>query len=170
MDVHHHWSKFFERLPSYLDLQRKLMLLEDQISRLWGGIRVVYTEELQPVLTLEGYFSVLDVFHRRLLHSRAPFHPQSLQGLQMTLNSDRMEQLKVVEEQLIHASTEKLALVKLYKEPSVSTWQKVACSEGLTLHPQLALHVHLCMSHFYSVLQDGDLCIPWDWKDGDAVK
>ncbi|KAB1264048.1 T-cell activation inhibitor; mitochondrial [Camelus dromedarius] len=89
MDVHHHWTKLFERLPSYFDLQRRLMLLEDQISYLLGGIQVVYIEELQPVLTLEEYYSLLDVFYNRLLKSRVPFHPRSLHGLQMILNSDR---------------------------------------------------------------------------------
>lgn len=89
MDVHHHWTKLFERLPSYFDLQRRLMLLEDQISYLLGGIQVVYIEELQPVLTLEEYYSLLDVFYNRLSKSRIPFHPRSLRGLQMILNSDR---------------------------------------------------------------------------------
>jgi len=89
MDVHHHWTKLFERLPSYFDLQRRLMLLEDQISYLLGGIQVVYIEELQPVLTLEEYYSLLDVFYNRLVKNRIPFHPRSLRGLQMILNSDR---------------------------------------------------------------------------------
>ncbi|XP_059796566.1 T-cell activation inhibitor, mitochondrial-like [Balaenoptera ricei] len=86
MDVHHHWTKLFERLPSYFDLQRRLMLLEDQISYLLGGIQVVYIEELQPVLTLEEYYSLLDVFYNRLLKSRIPFHPRSLCSWQMILN------------------------------------------------------------------------------------
>lgn len=62
------------------------MLLEDQISYLLGGIQVVYIEELQPVLTLEEYYSLLDVFYNRLSKSRIPFHPRSLRGLQMILN------------------------------------------------------------------------------------
>ncbi|XP_021113192.1 T-cell activation inhibitor, mitochondrial isoform X2 [Heterocephalus glaber] len=210
MDVHHHWTKLFERLPSYFDLRRKLVLLENQISGLLGGIQVVYIEELQPLLTLEEYYSLLDVFYNRLLKSRVPFHPQSLRGLQMTLNSDRYapslhelghfniptlcdpenlqwfiltraqqarenlkrkEQLEVAEGELIRASASQFALEKLYKEPSVSTRQMVACCERLALRPRPALRgMHLCVSHFYSVLQDGDLYIPWDWKDGDALK
>ncbi|XP_007445780.1 PREDICTED: uncharacterized protein LOC103086200 [Lipotes vexillifer] len=61
---------------------RRLMLLEDQISYLLGGIQVVYIEELQPVLTLEEYYSLLDVFYNRLLKSRIPFHPRSLRAVQ----------------------------------------------------------------------------------------
>lgn len=62
------------------------MLLENQISHLLGDIQVVYIEELQPVLTLDEYYSLLDVFYKRLLKNRVPFHPQSLRGLQMILN------------------------------------------------------------------------------------
>ncbi|KAM6170691.1 T-cell activation inhibitor, mitochondrial [Rhynchocyon petersi] len=210
MDVHHHWTKLFERLPSYFDLQRKLMLLEDQISCLLGGIQVVYIEELQPVLTLEEYYSLLDVFCNRLLKTRIPFHPRSLRGLQMILNSDRYapnlhelghfnipilcdpgslqwfiltkaqqarenmrrkEELKVMENELIQASMKKFSLEKLYKEPSVSSRQMVECCKRLLGQSLPYLHgMHLCVSHFYSVMQDGDLCIPWNWKDGETTK
>jgi DNA integrity scanning protein DisA with diadenylate cyclase activity len=73
-------------LPSYFDLQRRLTVLEDQISYLLGGIQVIYIEEFQPVLTLEEYYSLLDVFYNRLVKSGLPFHPQSLRGLQMILS------------------------------------------------------------------------------------
>ncbi|KAF6101352.1 T cell activation inhibitor, mitochondrial [Phyllostomus discolor] len=210
MDVHHHWTKLFERLPSYFDLQRKLMFLEDQISYLLGGIQVVYIEELQPVLTLEEYYSLLDVFYNRLLKSRIPFHPRSLRGLQMILNSDRYapslhdlghfniptlcdlvylqwflltkaqqarenmkrkNELKVTESELIQASTKKFSLERFYKDPSVSSVQMVDCCTRLLDRPLPWLHgMHLCVSNFYSVMQDGDLCIPWNWKNGRATK
>ncbi|XP_076985738.1 T-cell activation inhibitor, mitochondrial isoform X2 [Tamandua tetradactyla] len=210
MDVHHHWTKLFERLPSYLDLQRRLIHLEDQISYLLGGIQVVYIEELQPVLTLEEYYSLLDMFYNRLLKSRIPFHPRSLRGLQMIVNSDRYapslhelghfniptlcdpaslqwfiltkaqqarenmkrkEELKVLENELIQASTKKFSLEKLYKEPGVSSIQMVDCCKRLLEQSLPYLQgMHLCVSHFYSVMQDGDLCIPWNWKSGDAIK
>ncbi|XP_032988199.1 T-cell activation inhibitor, mitochondrial isoform X1 [Rhinolophus ferrumequinum] len=210
MDVHHHWTKLFERLPSYFDLQRRLMLLEDQISYLLGGIQVVYIEELQPVLTLEEYYSLLNVFYKRLLKTRIPFHPRSLRGLQMILNSDRhapslhelghfniptlcdpanlqwfiltkaqqareklkrKDELKVIENELIQASTKKFSLEKFYKEPSVSSIQMVDCCKRLLEQPLPYLQgMHLCVSHFYSVMQDGDLCIPWNWKNGQAIK
>ncbi|XP_053455185.1 T-cell activation inhibitor, mitochondrial isoform X1 [Nycticebus coucang] len=210
MDVHHHWTKLFERLPSYFDLQRKLLLLEDQISYLLGGIQVVYIDELQPVLTLEEYYSLLDVFYNRILKNRIPFHPQSLRGLQMILNSDRYapslhelghfnipvlcdpanlqwfiltkaqqarenmkrkEELKIMENELIQASTKKFSLEKLYKEPSISSVQMVDCCKRLLEQSLPYLHgMHLCVSHFYSVMQDGDLCIPWNWKNEEAIK
>ncbi|XP_027728382.1 T-cell activation inhibitor, mitochondrial-like isoform X2 [Vombatus ursinus] len=203
MDVHHQWTKLFERLPSYFALQRKLMLLEDRISHLLGGIQVVYVEELQPALTLEEYYSLLDGFYSRLLKSRPPFHPHSLRGLQMVLdryspslhelgyfniptlcdpvslpwfiftkaaqareNMKRKDELKVIENELIHASIKKFSLKKLYKEPSISSAQMIACCERLLEQSLPYLEgMHVCVSHFYSVLQDGDLCIPWNWKN-----
>ncbi|XP_006169826.1 T-cell activation inhibitor, mitochondrial isoform X2 [Tupaia chinensis] len=210
VDVHHDWAKLFERLPSYFDLRRKLMLLEDQISYLLGGLQVVYLEELQPVLTLEEYYSLLDVFHQRLLRSRAAFHPRSLQGLQMILDSDRYapslhelghfnvpvlcdpaslrwfilakaqqarertkrkEELKEVEGELTQAARKELSLGRLYKEPSVSSVQMADCCRRLLGQPLPHLQgMHLCVSRYYSVMQDGDLCIPWNWKSGGAIK
>ncbi|XP_020849000.1 T-cell activation inhibitor, mitochondrial isoform X2 [Phascolarctos cinereus] len=202
MDVHHQWTKLFERLPSYFALQRKLVLLEDRISYLLGGIQVVYVEELQPALTLEEYYSLLDSFYNRLLKSRLPFHPRSLRGLQMVLdryspslhelgyfsiptlcdpvslpwfiftkaaqareNMKRKDELKVIENELIHSSIKKFSLKKLYKEPSVSSAQMIDCCERLLEQSLPCLEgMHVCVSHFYSVLQDGDLCIPWNWK------
>lgn len=210
MDVHHHWTKLFERLPSYFDLQRKLRLLEDQISYLLDGMQVIYIEELQPMLTLEEYYTLLNVFYSRLKKNRLSFHPQSLSGLQMILNSDRYapslherghfnipilcdpanlqwfiltkaqearenmkrkEELKVIENELMQASTKKFSLEKFYKEPSVSSKQMVNCCKRLLEQSLPYLQgMHLCISHFYSVMQDGDLCIPWNWKSGETIK
>ncbi|KAM7336785.1 hypothetical protein ACRRTK_002904 [Alexandromys fortis] len=210
MDVHHHWTRLFESLPSYFDLQRRMSALENQISNLLGGIQVVYIEELQPALTLDEYYCLLDVFHSQLLKSRVPAHPQSLSGLEMILSSDRYEpslhelghfnipalsdpaslqsfmrsraqqarenitrreELKVIENELIQASTKKFSLEKFYKEPSISSRQMVDCCRRLLQLSLPYLHgMHLCVSHFYSVMQDGDLCIPWNWKKGEAMK
>ncbi|XP_066487361.1 T-cell activation inhibitor, mitochondrial isoform X2 [Tiliqua scincoides] len=204
MDVHHHWTKVFERLPSYATLQRKGLLLEDRISHLLGGIQITYMEDLQPMLMLEEYYSVLDGFYNRVRNSRLSFHPHSLRGLQMILESDRYapnlhelghfiiptvcdpatlqwfiiakaqqareklkrkEESKVLEKELIKTSAEKLSLQRLYKEPSVSSVQMIhSCNKLLEESLPSLQGMHLCISHFYSVLQDGDLCIPWNWK------
>ncbi|KAM9166438.1 T-cell activation inhibitor, mitochondrial isoform 2-T4 [Pangshura tecta] len=204
MDVHHHWIKIFERLPSYYKLQKKMLLLEGRISHLLGGIQITYIEELQPLLTLEEYYATLDAFYNRLLNSKLSLHPRSLRGLQMILESDRYapnlhelghfnipttcdlatlqwfiiskaqqarenlkrkEELTVMEKELISASTEKFSLKQLYKEPSISHAQMIDCCKRLLEESLPYLQgMHLCISHFYSVLQDGDLCIPWNWK------
>uniref|UniRef100_A0A803V3G6 T cell activation inhibitor, mitochondrial n=1 Tax=Ficedula albicollis TaxID=59894 RepID=A0A803V3G6_FICAL len=205
MDVHHHWTKIFERLPNYYKLQKRLLLLEDRISQLLGGIQVIYIEELQPLLTLEEYFELLNSFYNKLRDSRLPFHPRSLRGLQMILESDRYapslhefghfmiptvcdpaalqwfifakaqearenlkrkEEMMITEKELISTSTERFSLDRLYKEPSVSSAQMIDCCKRLLEESLPYLQgMHLCVSHFYSVLQDGDLCIPWNWKN-----
>lgn len=79
--------------------------------------------------------------------------------------------LKVIEDELIQASTKKFSLEKFYKEPSVSSKQMVDCCKRLLGQSLPYLQgMHLCVSHFYSVMQDGDLCIPWNWKNGEAIK
>ncbi|XP_020655138.3 T-cell activation inhibitor, mitochondrial isoform X2 [Pogona vitticeps] len=208
-DVHQHWSKIFERLPSYTTLQRKVLLLEDRISNLLGGIEINYVEELQPMLTLEEYYSVLDGFYNRVHNIKLPFHPRSLRGLQMILESDRYapslhelghfiipttcdptalqwfiiakaqqareklnrkEELVKLEKELIQTAAEKFSLHRLYKEPSISSVQMIhSCSRLLEESLPYLEDMHLCISHFYSVLQDGDLCIPWHWKNGGSM-
>ena len=79
--------------------------------------------------------------------------------------------LKVIENELMQASTKKFSLEKFYKEPSVSSIQMVDCCKRLLEQSLPYLQgMHLCISHFYSVMQDGDLCIPWNWKNGEAIK
>lgn len=204
MDVHHQWAKLFEKLPSYGDLIIQMSMLEERISHLLGGIQVIHVDKLQPVLLLEEYYSTLSAFYKRLFSMRIPFHPRSLQGLQMTLENDRSspslhesghfnipticepstlqwfiqtkaqearrrmkrrEELKAEENALILVCTEKLSLKRLYKEPSITSTQMIPCCKRLVEERLPYLQgMHLCVSHFYSVLQDGDLCIPWDWK------
>ncbi|XP_068092333.1 T-cell activation inhibitor, mitochondrial [Hyperolius riggenbachi] len=203
-DVHHHWTKLFERIPSYHLLQRKVLQLQDQVSHLLGGLEIVHIEELQPLLTMEEYYASLDAFCNKLLKRRVPIHPRSLRGLQMILENDRFvprlhemghftipavcdpaslqwflmthaqkardnlkrqDELKIVEEELTKACKDRASLSRLYKEPSVSLKQMTDCCRRLVEEPLPCLEgMHLCVSHYYSVLQDGDLCIPWNWK------
>ncbi|CAJ0932879.1 unnamed protein product [Ranitomeya imitator] len=153
-------ASLFERLPSYYVLQRKLLQRQDRISHLLGGIDIVHIEELQPLLTMEEYYSVLDAFCKKLQNRRVPIHPRSLRGLQMIL-----EKLKIKEQELTSACKGSALLSRLYKEPSVSCEQMISCCRRLIGEPLPNLvGMHLCVSHYYSVLQDGDLCIPWNWK------
>ncbi|KAM4706145.1 T-cell activation inhibitor, mitochondrial [Rhinophrynus dorsalis] len=203
-DVHHHWIKVFERLPSYYYLQKRRLHLEEQIGLLLGGIEIVHIEELQPLLTVEEYCKTLDYFYNKLLNKRVPIHPRSLCGLQMILENDRFvprlhemghfhipvscepsslqwlllahaqqarqnlkrkEELKYVEQELTKACKDRSSLSRLYKESSISCVQMIDCCKRLIAEPLPYLEgMHLCISHYYSVLQDGDLCIPWNWK------
>ncbi|XP_072427079.1 T-cell activation inhibitor, mitochondrial isoform X4 [Chiloscyllium punctatum] len=75
------------------------------------------------------------------------------------------EELELKQKTLIRDCIERFGLKRLYKEPSVSSQQMVKCCQRLLEgHIGELQGMHLCISHFYTVLQDGDLCVPWDWK------
>ncbi|OCT75911.1 T-cell activation inhibitor, mitochondrial [Xenopus laevis] len=97
--------------------------------------------------------------------------PASLQWFLLTHsqqareNLKRKEELTFVEQELTTLCKDRSSLSRLYKEPSISCVQMIDCCKRLTEEPLLCLTgMHLCISHYYSVLQDGDLCIPWNWK------
>ncbi|XP_023661935.1 T-cell activation inhibitor, mitochondrial isoform X1 [Paramormyrops kingsleyae] len=204
MDVHHQWSKLFQRLPSYEAVLQQADWLKDRISLLMGGIQVVHIERLGPVLPLQDHYSTLSTFHKRLLPQRPALHPRSLQGLTMTLENDcssprlhelghfiiptvcdtdelpvfllsraqearrlvqDREQLEAEERDMVQRCLGSLSLRSLRKEPSVSSRRMIPCCLRLMEQrlPQLQ-GLRVCISHFYSVMQDGDLCIPWDWR------
>lgn len=76
------------------------------------------------------------------------------------------KQLKSEEALVMEQCLQSLSLRTLTKEPSVSSVQMSACCRRLLeLRSPLLQGLHLCVSHYYSVLQDGDLCVPWDWKN-----
>ncbi|XP_028837947.1 T-cell activation inhibitor, mitochondrial isoform X2 [Denticeps clupeoides] len=203
-DVHHHWARLFERLPSYCGLFQQTECLKEQISLLLGGVQVVHVERLGPVLPLEEHYAALSAFQNRLLPQRLVLHPRSLQGLTMTLENDRTrpslhelghfiiptasdpaqlrsflqsraqearkrmksrKELEAEEQAVVERCVRRLSLSVLTKEPSVSSSQMIQCCRRLL--DECSPHVQglrLRVSHFYSVVQDGDLCIPWDWK------
>ncbi|KAM6968344.1 T-cell activation inhibitor, mitochondrial [Aplochiton taeniatus] len=204
MDVHHQWTKLFERLPGYQSLHQQTEWLKERISLLLGGVQVIHIERLGPVKPIEEHYSTLNAFHKRLLPRRLTMHPRSMQGLAMTLDNNRSSpslhemghfsiptsceltklqtflqnqarearqrikhktQLQAEEEEAVQVCLQRLSLRRLSKDPSVSCSQMIPCCRRLLeQRSPLTQGLHLCVSHFYSVMQDGDLCIPWDWK------
>ncbi|KAG7235497.1 hypothetical protein INR49_002633 [Caranx melampygus] len=74
-------------------------------------------------------------------------------------------QLQAEEEAVMQQCLQSLSLRSLSKEPSVSSSQMIQCCKRLVeQRSPLMQGLHVCISHFYSVMQDGDLCLPWDWK------
>ncbi|XP_055769339.1 T-cell activation inhibitor, mitochondrial-like isoform X2 [Salvelinus fontinalis] len=74
-------------------------------------------------------------------------------------------QLQAEEEEVLLHCLEGLALRNLSKEPSVRHNQMIPCCRRLLEERSPLMEgLRVEVSHFYSVLQDGDLCIPWDWK------
>ncbi|XP_043922582.1 T-cell activation inhibitor, mitochondrial isoform X2 [Protopterus annectens] len=98
-DVHHQWAKVFEKLPSYYGLQRQMLSLEDRTSHLLGGMQIVFIEELQPLFSIEEYYSILSTFYNRICNNRLSFHPRSLRGLEMVL-----EKLRKLAKSIPHAN------------------------------------------------------------------
>jgi hypothetical protein len=62
---------------------------------------------------------------------------------------------------------EKLGLKALLKDDAVTPERMGACCERLleaALKLQLNLTgIELHVTHYYSVLSDGEVCVPWDW-------
>ncbi|KAM9798073.1 T-cell activation inhibitor, mitochondrial [Neosynchiropus ocellatus] len=84
---------------------------------------------------------------------------------QARLKTQRRIQLQVEEDALVKECVHSLSLRGLTKEPSVSSGHMIQCCRRLLDARQPLLQgLHICVSHFYSVMQDGDLCLPWDWK------
>ncbi|XP_029928667.1 T-cell activation inhibitor, mitochondrial [Myripristis murdjan] len=204
MDVHHQWTKLFERLPSYRSLQQQTEWLKERISLLLGGAQVIHVERLGPVQPIAEHYSTLNTFHKTLMPRCLRLHPRSLQGLTITLDNNRYtpslhemghfiiptrcdppklqaflqshahearqrmhrtNQLQAEEEAAVKACLQSLSLRSLSKEPSVTSSQMILCCKRLLeQRSPLMQGLHICISHFYSVMQDGDLCIPWDWK------
>lgn len=79
--------------------------------------------------------------------------------------TQRRNHLQAEEEAVVKSCLQSLSLRSLSKEPSVSSSQMILCCKRLLeQRSPLMQGLHICVSHFYSVMQDGDLCVPWDWK------
>ncbi|XP_068425674.1 T-cell activation inhibitor, mitochondrial isoform X2 [Clinocottus analis] len=127
---------------------------------LQGLTALLESDRCSPSLHEMGHFIIptntdpakLQVF----LQSHAP------EARQRTQYKD---QLRAEEAALLQQCVQTLSLRSLSKESSVSSVQMLACCRRLLeQRPALMQGLHVRVSHFYSVMQDGDLCVPWDWK------
>lgn len=86
-------------------------------------------------------------------------------ALEARQRTQHKNQLQAEEEAVVKLCLQSLSLRSLSKEPSVSSSQMILCCKRLVeQRSPLMQGLHICVSHFYSVMQDGDLCVPWDWK------
>lgn len=73
--------------------------------------------------------------------------------------------MEAEEEATAKLCIQKLSLKSLTKEPGITTSQMVLCCQRLLEEDfPLMEGLNVCVSNFFSVKQDGDICIPWDWK------
>ncbi|XP_076174528.1 T-cell activation inhibitor, mitochondrial isoform X2 [Ptiloglossa arizonensis] len=76
--------------------------------------------------------------------------------------------VKHIEHELHDKAVQELGLIALNKDDSITPDLMIQCCERLLLHKivlaPLLEGVMLWVTHYYSVMSDGVLCIPWDWK------
>ena len=71
-------------------------------------------------------------------------------------------------ERLVETCCGQLGLQSLCADENISGDQFDSCCERL-LRAQTDIHGHLRdgqlrVTHFYTVMSDGEMCIPWNWK------
>lgn len=72
---------------------------------------------------------------------------------------------KHVEKDLHSSCVRSLKLSSLTKDDSVTPEKMIKCLERLLRENHLNFDgCDVFITHYYSVLSDGTVCIPWDWK------
>ncbi|XP_041375957.1 T-cell activation inhibitor, mitochondrial-like [Gigantopelta aegis] len=71
------------------------------------------------------------------------------------------------EEVVVQRCLEDLQLSSLTKDENITPQQMVRCCQKLSheawMFEAWLTNTRLRVSHYYSVMQDGEICIPWDW-------
>lgn len=57
-----------------------------------------------------------------------------------------------------------LQLRSLHKDDSINPTMAIGCLRRLLVSGATLGNVALSITHYYSVLADGTMCIPWDWS------
>ncbi|CAG02774.1 unnamed protein product, partial [Tetraodon nigroviridis] len=79
--------------------------------------------------------------------------------------TQRQNLLQAEEEAVRTLCVQGLSLTSLSKDPSIASSQMILCCQRLAEQPRPHMRgLHICVSRFFSVMQDGELCIPWDWE------
>lgn len=72
---------------------------------------------------------------------------------------------KHVERDLQERVRVKYGLKSLTKDDAITPANMIVCLEQLLLEDRVTFRQdqHLSITHYYSVLSDGTICIPWNW-------
>lgn len=70
---------------------------------------------------------------------------------------------KFIEKELHENCVKKLGLALLTKDDSVDPDRMIECLKRLLDIDIRLNNCNLHITHYYSVLSDGTMCIPWDW-------
>lgn len=87
----------------------------------------------------------------------------------LEVSKDRAQlyrETKHVERELHAKVMAKYRLKSLGKDDAITPANMIACLEQLVMEERVSLgqDQHLSITHYYSVLSDGTVCIPWDWS------
>lgn len=75
---------------------------------------------------------------------------------------------KHIEKNLVQKCSETFELLIIQKDDNIPPDQMISCCSELLRHKDvlydLLKHSLLYVTNYYSVMSDGQLCIPWNWK------
>ena len=81
------------------------------------------------------------------------------------VKSEKYSSTKHIEKELIEKCKEHFKLQKLSKDDSVTAEKMIASLERLLNEPNNNFNdIHLHITNYYSILNDGTVCIPWDFE------
>lgn len=124
---------------------------------------VVETEAGPLMLSPTGQFIVPSSCPSFLLIS---FITENLVAATERLN--HYNRVKHIERELHRKVTVELELAGLDKDDSITPDLMIQCCERLLANKSILASmpsgIRLWVTHYYSVMSDGVLCIPWDWK------
>ncbi|XP_023233406.1 T-cell activation inhibitor, mitochondrial-like isoform X1 [Centruroides sculpturatus] len=89
------------------------------------------------------------------------------------LKMEEYKRLRREEWKLYDRCMTELGLASLDKDDNVTPDLMVQCCRRLLDSGMSSIHYlrncRLRISHYYSILQDGEMCIPWNWKDDQTL-
>lgn len=103
-----------------------------------------------------------------LLYHRRKYLKSKHCSRKLSFAHDIVSRHKHIEKELHKQCVNELQLAALHKDDSVSPDLMTACLRRLlkyrTLLAPHLYHAHLQVTNYYSILSDGQICIPWDFK------
>ncbi|KAK7792587.1 hypothetical protein R5R35_005307 [Gryllus longicercus] len=80
----------------------------------------------------------------------------------------RYKSNKHVERDLVQQCVDEFQLAALHKDDNITPELMIACCKQMLQHQEQLrrnlLNTRIWVTNYYSVLSDGEMCIPWNWK------
>ncbi|XP_069677058.1 T-cell activation inhibitor, mitochondrial [Periplaneta americana] len=159
-----HYEKQLRRLTTSLsDHQGRMGYPKEWPQSLSNFELVVETEAGPLMLSPTGQFIVPSSCPAFLLVN---FMSENLDEAAHLLQ--RYQTNKHVERDLHQRCVEEFGLAALQKDDNITPDLMIDCCNRLLRHKTVLSSslkgVHLWVTNYYSVLSDGEMCVPWDWK------